>query len=324
MKKVYLFVILIATTLFWQACDKEVELLAEYEDITVVYGLISPEDSLSYLRIEKAFLTDGDVFEAAQVADSNSYPYKLDVRMYSNNREITFDTMTVRDKEDGIFYNPEMMVYYAVTNNMLNDEDEYHLEVTNPKTGKVVTSSSYLIDASGIRLDYPKIKISFTSDKAVEFNSINNGRLYQLNLRFHYTERNIVSDERSDYFVDWIFPSVQTDYLDGGDIIYFPYIGEQFYLNLLSNIPYKENIERYEGQVELIVSVADDTFNTYMEVNEPSTSLVIERPSYTNIENGYGVFASRSNYIGFYSLSQPSIAELRTYDQLNFEQRPDE
>ncbi|HTL81129.1 MAG TPA: hypothetical protein VL651_05470, partial [Bacteroidia bacterium] len=33
--------------------------------------------------------------------------------------------------------------------------------------------------------------------------------------------------------------------------------------------------------------------DTYMNLNGPSTSLVQEKPFYTNIVNGYGVFSSR-------------------------------
>jgi hypothetical protein len=33
--------------------------------------------------------------------------------------------------------------------------------------------------------------------------------------------------------------------------------------------------------------------NTYMEVTEPSLSLVQERPPFTNIVNGIGLFSSR-------------------------------
>lgn len=324
MRKLYLFIILLISALFWFSCDKEVELLAEYEDIPIVYGLIDPADSVSYLRIEKAFLTDGDIFEAAANPDSNQYPYKLDVKVYSNNMSITFDTITVHNKEDGIFYNPDMQVYYAVTKNMLNDEDEYKLEINNPVTGKTVTSSTSLIDASNIRFSYPRLNIAFANginqfvDKEVEFNSIEGGRIYQLNIRFHYSEYNLVTGDSTIHYVDWIFPNVTSDYLDAGNDIKFPYNGRDFYANLLENIPFKENIERYHGQAELIVSAGDDTFNVYIEVNQPSTSLVIDRPSFTNIENGYGIFASRSHGGGFYSLNTYSVNQLRSYDQLNF------
>jgi len=325
MRKLFLFIILFVSALFWFSCEKDVELLAEYEEIPIVYGLIDPVDSISYLRIEKAFLTDGDIFEAAANPDSNQYPYKLNVRMYSDNESITFDTMTIHNKEDGVFFNPDMQVYYAVTKDKLNEDDVYNLEVINPVTGKKVTSSTSLINAGRLRFDYPNNTIAFAKSgndfvtKEVVLNSIEGGRSYQLNIRFHYSEYNVVTGDSTIHYVDWIFPTVTSDFLGVNYKIRFPYYGEDFYTNLLANIPFKENIERYHGQTELIVSVADETFNTYIEVNKPGTSLVIDRPSFTNIENGYGIFASRSQGGGLYSLNLFSINRLRTYEQMNFQ-----
>lgn len=321
MKKLVLFIILFASSLFWLSCDKEVELLADYKDITIVYGLINPLDSISYIRIEKAYLTDGNILDAAQIADSNQYPYKLDVKMKSGNQNIVFDTITVHNKEGGIFYAPDMQVYYAVTKDALVENQEYQLEITNPKSGKVITSSTSPVDASRIDFTYPPfLTIDMTKDKTVKFESIAGVRLYQLNIRFHYAEYNINTGDSTLHYVDWVFPTAKTDFLDGGEEVVYPYIGEQFYSNLLANIPFKEGIERYNGQMELIVSAADENFNTYMEVNNATNySLVIDRPSYTNIENGYGLFASRSTQDKFYNLSQPSIVKLTTYDQMNFQ-----
>jgi hypothetical protein len=47
------------------------------------------------------------------------------------------------------------------------------------------------------------------------------------------------------------------------------------------------------GLVDYVVSAAGVEYNTYLNVNEPSTSLVQDRPEYTNIENGFGLLSSR-------------------------------
>jgi hypothetical protein len=312
----YLLLTLLAAFLF--SCEKNVELLTDYEDITIVYGLIDPADSVSYLRIEKAYLTDGDVFESAQIQDSNQYSYKLDVKLITNNRTITFDTTTVTNKEGGIFYAPRMQVYYAVTKGLLADKQTCNLEITNPRTGKIISASTVLIDASNPQFSYPNLTIDFTKGRTVRFSDFERGVLYGLNIRFHYIERNIISGDSIPMFADWVFPNVE--YISSTNKeLEFPYLENEFYNNLLAVIPFKENVERYNGQVELIVSVADNNLNTYMEVNAPSTSLVIDRPTYTNIENGYGLFASRGIGSKFVSLSIFSILELKSYDQLNFQ-----
>ena len=42
-------------------------------------------------------------------------------------------------------------------------------------------------------------------------------------------------------------------------------------------------------------AVAGDDLNTYMEVSAPSTGIVQEKPSFTNITNGIGIFSARYN-----------------------------
>jgi len=40
--------------------------------------------------------------------------------------------------------------------------------------------------------------------------------------------------------------------------------------------------------LDFIVDVAGEEFNTYMEVNAPSTGIVQEKPEYTNVKNDKG------------------------------------
>ncbi len=320
MNRLFAALFLVALGLFTMSCDKEIDINDDYEDIAIVYGLLNPNDSISYLRIEKAYLSDGDIYQAAQVADSNLFPNKLDVKVYSNNRVITFDTITIYNKKEGIFYAPKMVVYYAVTKGLLNVNDTYNLEIKNPETGQLITSSTSLIDGSSIRFDYPNLSITFESDKAVTFKSIENGRLYQLNLRFHYTEGLLSGSDTtfSEHYVDWIFPGITSKELYGGEDLFIEYSGEEFYSNLLNAIQYKDNVVRMIGQCEVILGVADETFNVYMDVNKPSASIVIDRPAFTNIENGYGIFASRSYGGGLYSLNNFTKNRLKTFEQMNF------
>lgn len=314
------------SSLLWVSCDKEVEINDDYKDITIVYGLINPEDSVSYIRIEKAFLSDGDIYQVAQIADSNIYPYKLDVKMIAEESGdiIEFDTVTIFNKDTGIFYAPKMTVYYAVTKDVLNTDDIYNLEINNPKNGDQISSQTVLVNGKRIHFSYPNYSINFLLDKTVAFKSISQARLYQLNIRFHYTEGLMNSGDTTftEHYVDWLFPSTTSRGLTGGENMGIQYIGDEFYANLVNNIDVKGNVIRYSGQAELILSTADDVFNIYMEQNKPSTSIVIDRPKFTNIENGYGIFASRSNGGGFYNIGLTSQIKIRQLDGLNFIAQP--
>ena len=47
--------------------------------------------------------------------------------------------------------------------------------------------------------------------------------------------------------------------------------------------------------MDVTIAMANDELNTFMDVSQPVTGIVQERPSYSNIANGLGLFASRSS-----------------------------
>ena len=60
---------------FLFGCSTDLEINAPYKNITIVYGLMSTKDAsdVHFVKINKAFLGDGDAFVFAQVRDSNEY-----------------------------------------------------------------------------------------------------------------------------------------------------------------------------------------------------------------------------------------------------------
>ena len=314
--------IILTITFFilFSSCEKDIELNDDYKDTTIVYGLIDPADSISYIRIEKAFLSDGDIYQDGQIPDSNLYNYKLDVRIVNEAGEevVVFDTITIYNKDDGIFYAPAMQIYYAVTKDLFNDEDTYHLEVYNPKLNKYISSTSKFIDGRKLNLLRPVTLIAIEGEQTVKFECIKGVGLYGLNIRFHYVEENIHTGDSVSYYIDWIRPSLKHTYTSI-EVLKMPYIGDEFYANLRNNIAIKENVIRHVGHVEIILSVADDMFNLYMEINKPSASLVIDRPVFTNVEGAYGIFASRSKKRRFVSLNSKSKNLLFAMEDLNFQ-----
>jgi len=323
MNRILVFFAGLLLSSLWVSCSKDFQINDDYKDITIVYGLLNPNDSLSYIRIEKAFLSDGDIYQAAQIPDSNLFPNKLEVDLFDDNgnKVVTFDTITIYNKNEGIFYAPVMQVYYARTKLLLNDNDLYTLKIRNPKTGEEQTAKTKLINGRAVKIDYPNYKIDFTKSKDIVFTSKKDIRLYQVNIRFHYDEIDIHTNDTSHLYVDWLQGSVKSQFLTGGEELESPYSGQGFYDNL-SNKLSGTDIIRYVGQVEIILSMADDVFNTYMDINMPSASLVVDRPAFSNIENGYGIFASRTQKIKNTTLSGPSQAKLIKIEDLHFSVRP--
>lgn len=305
--------------IIFSTCSKEIKLLDSYKNTTIVYGLINPNDSISYLRIEKAFLTDGDIFEAAQNQDSNQFAYKLDVKLFQGERTITFDTITIFNKEDGMFYTPKMLMYYAETKGLLNTTDSLYLEIFNPITKELTTSSTFLHNGHLIRYIYPILSIAMESKYYIQFESLPNTRQYQLDFRFHYMEQYPNNENSRAYkYIDWTFPHYSTTHDNGGELVKFYQNGNTFYDLLESHIQATNILERYYGSIELTISSGDNILKNYIEINNSDYSLASDRIQYTNIKNGYGIFAARSENVGFYNLHESTVIRLQRLSDLNF------
>ena len=130
MKKTCLSILsLLSFVLLFNACSTDVDLYADYKDITVVYGLLDSDKDTNYVKINKAFLGPGNALEIALIADSCNYPYKLDAKIneyrasvgsndYQKTRTLQLDTITIHNKDqEGFFYSNDVrMVQYSQTN----------------------------------------------------------------------------------------------------------------------------------------------------------------------------------------------------------------
>ncbi|GAB1405985.1 hypothetical protein MASR1M74_31670 [Lentimicrobium sp.] len=309
--KIRLFLLLtLFSTLIFSACETDFDITADYKDITVVYGLLSQNDSVHYLKINKAFLGKGNALVFAKEPDSMSYHDDLEVIIEEIKNEtvthtIVFDTTTIANKNPGIFYYPEQQVFsaeYEIPSDY--GSRTYRLQITNKKTGKVVTSHTPLIYDFSFSTPRPgQPVINFTSEYAqkIEWRSAKNGKRYDVTLRFWFDELIRGSSDTLFRYVDWALGTEKSGDINGGQQMELQYKPEGFFNMANSKIPYKPGSEISEDQVvarlvnraEVIFDISGDDLNTYMEVNEPSSGIVQDKPEYTNIDNGIGLFSCR-------------------------------
>ena len=310
MKRLFLFLLLISGfSVAFQSCETDFDVTAPYKDITVVYGLLSQNDSVHYIKVNKAFIGEGNALEYAQNEDSSSYGNNLEVvlREYRNGsalRTFNFDTTSVYNKEPGIFYAPKQVIYKSAFGIPDADGLEYRLEVRNKITGKVTTAKTSLIPSFNFESPRPgQRSINFANDNAqkIKWTSARNGKRYNVAIRFWFNEVMAATKDTIPRYIDWTFSSVTSNTIQGGEPLEVVYSPTQFF-NICKNlIPYKSNSPIKESDVsirlanfvEVLFAVAADDLNTYMEVNEPSSGIVQDKPDYTNIENGIGLFSSR-------------------------------
>jgi hypothetical protein len=308
---------------FTWSCEEDFDINAPYKDITVVFGLLDPGEDTIFLKINKAFLGDGNVLEMAKIEDSSIYVNGLQASIEEwENGEIKqsyqLDTITIKNKEAGDFYNPYQIIYYTPYQPVTSREYRLKVEVNNNE----ITAVTNLISDFSIKKPSegsPFIQFRKGTSGEIEWISANYGKRYEVVIRIKYKEVLFNSPDTIYKYVDWGMGTKKSVDDEGGEDIKISYSNDGFYSLIADQIPYTDdpvmesNVkERYTNNVDFIIAVAAEELNTYMEVNEPSNSIVQERPEFTNITSGIGIFSSRFRNIRTKKIHPETIQTIKS------------
>ena len=85
MKKTSVFLLLgFVISLLIASCDNTLDILDDYKETPIVYGLLNKNDTVNYIRLQKGFLGAGNALLMAQYSDSIYYDTsEVDVHIYS-------------------------------------------------------------------------------------------------------------------------------------------------------------------------------------------------------------------------------------------------
>jgi len=208
----------------------------------------------------------------------------------------------------------------------LNDKSTYKLTIMYPDSSKTVTSETILVQDFMITRPFPgSTSIKFVPNPANTStfswkeapNDTDDKFLYELKIIFYYQEMTFDSVYNDKYLIlasGTVYPQTGTDEL------FFYYKDNNFFSTCENEIPYEDqateqNIKvRYTQYVAFVVSAAAGEYNLFMQVYEPSTSIVQEKPPYTNIENGIGIFSARYYTRVNKPLHTETVADLQAID----------
>lgn len=322
-------VFLIFTAFFFASCETDFELNAEWKDVTVVYGLLNQNDTAHYVRVQRAFLGEGNTMHMALEPDSNLYNGVLDVvieEWNGNNlqRTIRLDTITIKDKEPGVFFYPEQPLFYTIEE--IFPGNLYKLRIENKETGKQISAETELVNDFGITRPAANTQINFqvlgANTRTFAWRPAKNAGRYQMILRFNYLDVDINTNDTIKRHVDWTSQIIKTSGLTGTGDIELNFVNEAFFSMVKNRVPVNDNLLRYPVNIEIIIHVAATVLSTYIDTNEPSSSIVQERPEYTNIENGLGIFSARYYKTSVHRLHFQTINRLMEKEGLNFQWVP--
>ena len=325
-------------SLIFSSCSTDFELNAPYETIPVVYGLLDQSKDTQFVKINRSFLGYGNNVDYAAINDCTHFEYVVAVLEEYNEfgNLIDHDTLKefmVGNLQPGIFYEDSQKVYYLETDNdSLKEENTYHLKVSVPDKGLNFDAETDLIKGTWLNFKFQTIlylagsgfkvadvDLATTEDGYLEqtlrWTTAERGKRYELMLRLHYTEvYNDLSEQEK--YLEWNLGRQISVSSSGGEEMFKDVSGGSFFNFVETQLQNYENedqvMKRVLGMdaVEIILTAGNEDLNTYMQVNEPVTGIVTERPIFTNVNNGIGIFASKYSTKVSTFLSDGSMLEI--------------
>ena len=338
-------------------CSTDIDLTAPYERSPVVFSLLEAAQDTQWVRINRTWLGDGNQFDAAMVQDSSEYDRDdLIVVMDERSGEQVLRTWQLQDtvienkSTDGIFYGPNHQMWFFVPEGGLDSEAEYdfsmdiadgtHAEastnmiatqagnITQPPPG--VVNFKFGFASIGFQTTYPDITFKWSSTEGAS--------QYDISMRIHVTERIWADLEHTqlvdelDRIIEWPMGSLRTDTDEGGEVLQKEVNGERFFTTLSTQLVEDPYITRVLGSwdenvqiaraFDFILTIANEELATYLEINSPVTGVIQERPEYTNINGGLGLFASRASQgvygVGYTTSTIEQLMEGDATAALNF------
>jgi len=322
----------IASLFLLNACSTDLDLGANYEELMVVFGLLNPNDSNQVIRINKGYFSqEGNIISIMDNLDSIYFDTtNLEVTIDALEDDKLIESFNFKAKTHGQLGiesdNQNHILYQANMN--VNSSYTYQLSILNQKSGKRVEANTEIVQ-SEIDLTSPRTSslAAFRYDNVktsqeIEWNAPENGELFDLYIRFYYNEYNrenineyvidFASRNRDSYGKLTVAPSM-SQYQVGTTQHIDIQVGSNISISEISNkfsIDF-ENVKFYEGiaeqleetnlyrlplYVDFVFTYSGRDLTEYIRIASARDGIVessIWQP-YTNIENGAGIFSSRT------------------------------
>jgi len=216
----------------------------------------------------------------------NSGEYKLTIKNLITGKEFTAQTLMVDSVRS---YPLPPFIYTAFA-------PPYHYPVHcgvgnggyTPPTASIQTYSTAYINY---------VPTTGSNTRKIQFRTVADAKSYKVTLRFHYIDS--LTDNVTGYqrYVDFNFPEQSSTKLVSGEEMEVSFDILDFYSNLAAQIP-KQTVGsirlRRAHYIEYIISACNEDMNTFLQVNQPSNTIAQDKPNYTNINGGVGIFAGIS------------------------------
>lgn len=338
-----LVLVLAGVTVLLNSCKNDLNILAPYKESVSVYALLNPQEKIQYVRINKIFLGEGNAFQMAQVNDSVNYKagdLSVFLQRYVNGvsvlttvgdpvkKQITLRD-TVINTQSGAFSTTQRLF---ITSDRLYTSGDYKLIIQNNKTGNEFTSQATICDSVKPKWGYAPIDTFYyprpigsplfhyldywnpTPARTVRFYSVPNAREYQVIMRFRYQD-SLATSLKVDKYMDMDLGTVSSNELTGNELLSVSFYMSTFYSKLVAELNANQPsnlLFRKAIKMDFIITAVGQEFSDFLKISSPSTSIAQDKPVYSNVNGGFGIFSSRSRMIVSKHISNATIDYIAT------------
>lgn len=319
------------------SCNDDLELVTDWKEIPVVWGFLDIADTAQYIRIEKGFL-DGETsaLVIAKNPDSLYFP-DIDVQLVNVSSGQAYTLQKVDGnlegypREPGIFADAPNYLYKLPTpenSQILVADQNYRLEVRDPQ-GRLITSA--VTPVVGIyefseTFPQPVMRILYSSNFRIQWKSPEQSAwFYDLAIVMYVDEYEIADPTNRELkALTWTLERGKLRGNSGGNISSVR-PGVDFYKFLAGQLDADPLKGRRFLSMDLVLDSGAKTISDFLTVGSANTGITGAEfvPSFSNIDNGVGLFSSRSRFVASgYTIDLATRDSLRSgiYTQdLNFE-----
>jgi len=301
------------------SCSEDFQLTEPWKDIPVVYGFINVRDTAQYVRVERLFVDEN--IPASQIAKNvDSLYYKNAVVSLVNltkNRNKDY-ILTMVDanlegymREDGPFATSPNYIYKIRTSDMvLNSGDSILFKLNRSAGLPLVTARIVVLNDMSFSTpaDDQKVLV-FKASESQQFawSAKSDAKIFDFIINIYVQEVNVVTTKTEIKKIVW---SAQK-----GDFSKKALINNQSFYNILRDrLIVDGNIKRQILKVDLEVKAGGQDlleFNSIVNANTGITASQ-EIPRYSNLSEGFGLFASTATLVRTMGISSDTKSYLKT------------
>jgi hypothetical protein len=307
------------------SCETAFQINAENQEVPILYCNLNTSSDTQYLKLNKTYLIEEAASEYPPHQDSIYFSGDIQVVLESWKNGIVeevfiFEPTTDIPKDTGFFPNEKNIIYK--TQARIFPQTKYSISVYIEDEEKVVYAETESLGKLKIidPLDIPERKVSLNigQNYTCRWKPVDNAGIYQVIVDFYYMEYE--GEDSTQQVFEW--PQAFTSPKTNAESLSKDISGSRFFNILDEHIPIKEGVIRRAQGMDFTIISGGEEIKFYIESTAPSDGALMEKPVYSNITNGLGVFSTFSKAIisklPIGSVTIDSLAYSQHTNQLGF------